>query len=87
MVTKEEFITRVKNAHPGIFNLENVEFKGISKYATLYCKKHGKITKKARCFVNGTGCAKCAKIARTQKKIALLDLFTKAGLTQDLIKD
>ena len=87
MVTKDKFLARVEKAHPGMFDLDNVDFNGISKEATLYCKKHGKITKKARRFINGSGCSKCAKITKTQKKKALLQLFTQAGLTQNLVKD
>ena len=81
----EKFIQKVQQAHPGMFVLNaDIQYSGIDKDVTLECKIHGLITKRAKTFISGPGCNKCAYKMKMEKASALLKLFEQAELKKDI---
>lgn len=83
MTSLQKFIIKVEQAHPGMFTLEDVKYSGIEKNVTLECKFHGNITKRAKTFISGPGCSKCALKMKKEKINKLMQLFEGTQCTKN----
>lgn len=58
-LTKENFITKSKAIHGGVYSYEKVEYVDNTSVVTITCSKHGDWTQRAASHLAGNGCRKC----------------------------
>jgi hypothetical protein len=68
-LSPEEYIKRARDVHGNKFLYDNLNYKGMNKYVTITCPKHGDFQQNAQNHLYGFGCPKCSE-SRGEKIVA-----------------
>ncbi len=59
ILSNDTFFKKCNDVHGDRYDYSETEYKGLSQYINIICKKHGKFRQKAFIHIDGSGCQKC----------------------------
>lgn len=79
--TPEDFLARCAKVHDDKYSYFGTTYRGSKSAMEIRCPAHGKFVQKAGDHMSGSGCQKCANIARSKKEEHWLNIH---GLTDEM---